>query len=46
MHGGIGMTDQHDIGLFMKRAIVLGELFGDLYFRRRQVAELSGVSRL
>jgi alkylation response protein AidB-like acyl-CoA dehydrogenase len=42
MHGGIGMTDEHDIGLFMKRAAVLGELFGDIYFHREQVARLSG----
>jgi alkylation response protein AidB-like acyl-CoA dehydrogenase len=42
MHGGIGMTDEHDIGLFMKRQAVLGELFGDLYYHRNRVAELSG----
>ncbi len=42
MHGGIGMTDEHDIGLFMKRTAVLGELFGDLYYHRNRVAELSG----
>ena len=42
MHGGIGMTDEHDIGLFMKRQAVLGELFGDVYYHRNQVAELSG----
>ena len=42
MHGGIGMTDEHDIGLFMKRVAVLGELFGDVYYHRNRVAELSG----
>jgi alkylation response protein AidB-like acyl-CoA dehydrogenase len=42
MHGGIGMTDEHDIGLFMKREVVLGELFGDVYFHRNRVAELRG----
>jgi alkylation response protein AidB-like acyl-CoA dehydrogenase len=42
MHGGIGMTDEHDIGLFMKRQAVLGELFGDVYYHRARVAELSG----
>jgi alkylation response protein AidB-like acyl-CoA dehydrogenase len=42
MHGGIGMTDEHDIGLYMKRDVVLGELFGDVYFHRNRVAELSG----
>src|SRR5215204_1484904 len=42
MHGGIGMTDEHDIGLYMKREAVLGELFGDVYFHRHKVADLSG----
>ena len=42
MHGGIGMTDEHDSGLFMKRAAVLEELFGDVYFHRERVAVLSG----
>ena len=42
MHGGIGMTDEHDIGLYMKHDVVLGELFGDAYFHRNRVAELSG----
>ena len=41
-HGGIGMTDEHDVGLFMKREAVLGELFGDVYYHRNRVAELSG----
>ena len=42
MHGGIGMTDEHDIGLYLKREAVLGELFGDIYHHRNRVAELSG----
>lgn len=42
MHGGIGMTDEHDIGLYMKREAVLAELFGDARFHRARVAELSG----
>ncbi len=42
MHGGIGMTDEHDIGLFMKREVVLGELFGDRRYHAGRVAELSG----
>ena len=42
MHGGIGMTDEHDVGLYMKRAVVLEELFGDVYYHRNIVAELSG----
>jgi alkylation response protein AidB-like acyl-CoA dehydrogenase len=42
MHGGIGMTDEHDIGLFMKREAVLGAMFGDWRFHAARVAELSG----
>jgi alkylation response protein AidB-like acyl-CoA dehydrogenase len=42
MHGGIGMTDEHDIGFYMKREAVLGGLFGDVYYHREQVARLSG----
>ncbi len=42
MHGGIGMTDEHDIGLYMKRDAVLGELFGGARFHANRVAEISG----
>lgn len=42
MHGGIGMTDEFDIGLFMKRARVLQELFGDAGFHMDRAATLSG----
>jgi len=41
MHGGIGMTDEHDIGLFMKRARVLGELYGDADELADRLARLS-----
>jgi alkylation response protein AidB-like acyl-CoA dehydrogenase len=42
MHGGIGMTDEHDIGLFMKREVVLGNLFGGATYHAHEVARLSG----
>ena len=42
MHGGIGMTDEHDIGLYMKRQAVLDELFGGPRFHAGEVARLSG----
>ena len=42
MHGGIGMTDEHDIGLYMKREAVLSELFGSPRFHANRVAEFSG----
>jgi alkylation response protein AidB-like acyl-CoA dehydrogenase len=38
MHGGMGMTDQFDIGFFMKRARTLEELFGDANFHADQLA--------
>jgi len=39
MHGGMGMTDQFDIGLFMKRARVCQELFGDDNYHAERLAE-------
>ena len=42
MHGGIGMTDEHDIGFFMKREAVLAQLWGDARYHAARVAELSG----
>ena len=42
MHGGIGMTDEHDIGLYMKREAVLSELFGGPRYHANRVADLSG----
>lgn len=42
MHGGIGMTDEYDIGLYMKRDRALQEFLGDAYFHASRVAELSG----
>ena len=42
MHGGIGMTDEYDIGFYMKRARVLAEMFGDANFHADKLATLSG----
>jgi alkylation response protein AidB-like acyl-CoA dehydrogenase len=42
MHGGMGMTDQFDIGFFMKRARVCQELFGDSNFHADQLARAKG----
>ncbi|WP_316165068.1 MULTISPECIES: acyl-CoA dehydrogenase [unclassified Bradyrhizobium] len=42
MHGGMGMTDQFDIGFFMKRARVCEELFGDSSYHADQLACLRG----
>src|SRR5436189_2115234 len=38
MHSGMRMTDQFDIGFFMKRARVCEELFGDANFHADQLA--------
>jgi alkylation response protein AidB-like acyl-CoA dehydrogenase len=40
MHGGMGMTDQFDIGFFMKRARVCEELLGDSNYHADQLARL------
>jgi acyl-CoA dehydrogenase len=42
MHGGIGMTDEHDIGLFMKHARTSEMTFGDAAFHRSRFATLAG----
>jgi alkylation response protein AidB-like acyl-CoA dehydrogenase len=42
MHGGIGMTDAHDSGLYMKRARVLEALYGSEAFHRDRYARLGG----
>ena len=42
MHGGIGMTDEFDIGFYMKRGRVLAEMFGDANFHADQLARANG----
>jgi alkylation response protein AidB-like acyl-CoA dehydrogenase len=42
MHGGIGMTDEFDIGFFMKRARVAAETFGDAHYHTDRFAQLAG----
>ncbi|WP_242096920.1 acyl-CoA dehydrogenase family protein [Sphingomonas sp. CROZ-RG-20F-R02-07] len=42
MHGGIGMTDEYDIGFYMKRARVLAEVFGDANFHADRLAVAAG----
>jgi len=42
MHGGIGMTDEYDIGFYMKRARVLAEMFGDANFHADRLAVAAG----
>jgi alkylation response protein AidB-like acyl-CoA dehydrogenase len=42
MHAGIGMTDEHEIGFFLKRARVAQASFGDSSFHRGRYAALMG----
>ena len=42
MHGGIGMTDEYDIGFYMKRQRVLAELFGDANYHADRLARAAG----
>jgi acyl-CoA dehydrogenase len=42
LHGGMGMTDEFDVGLFMKRARPVQALFGDYRFHADRFAQLRG----
>ena len=42
MHGGIGMTDEYDIGFYMKRIRAAQEMFGDTAFHADRFARLRG----
>ncbi len=42
MHGGIGMTDEYDIGFYIKRARPLAHLYGDYNVQADRFAALSG----
>ena len=42
MHGGIGMTDEYDVGFFLKRARVAEQIFGSSKYHTERYANLSG----
>lgn len=42
MHGGVGMTDEYDVGFFIKRIRVAEALFGDGNFHADRLALLRG----
>lgn len=42
MHGGIGMTDEHDAGLFLKRARVCEAMYGNQAYHRNRYADILG----
>jgi alkylation response protein AidB-like acyl-CoA dehydrogenase len=41
LHGAIGFTDEHDIGLYLKRALLLSSLLGNPAAQRRRYIELT-----
>jgi alkylation response protein AidB-like acyl-CoA dehydrogenase len=42
LHGGIGMTDEHDAGFTLKRARVLEAMWGNAAWHRERFARLNG----
>ncbi len=42
MHGGMGMTDEYDVGFYMKRQRVAAEMFGDADYHADRLARLAG----
>ena len=42
LHGGMGMTDEYDVGFYLKRARVLEASFGSTSFLKDRFATLSG----
>lgn len=42
LHGGMGMTDEYDIGLYLKRARILEASWGSSSYLRDRFANLSG----
>jgi alkylation response protein AidB-like acyl-CoA dehydrogenase len=41
MHGGIGYTDEYDVGLYLRKAMVLANLFGSAALHRARFAEVA-----
>ncbi len=41
MHGGIGYTDEYDVGLYLRKAMVLAGQFGSPMLHRARYAELA-----
>lgn len=42
MHGGIGMTEEFDIGFYVKRGHANAVLYGDVHFHAERYAALNG----
>lgn len=41
LHGGIGYTDEHDIGLYLRKAMVMAAAYGSAQLHRQHFASLS-----
>ena len=41
MHGGIGYTDEYDVGLYLRKAMVLANLFGSAALHRARYAAVA-----
>jgi 3-oxochol-4-en-24-oyl-CoA dehydrogenase len=44
LHGAIGFTDEHDIGLYLKRAMLLSSLLGNAAGQRRRYVKIVGLN--
>ncbi|WP_066780051.1 acyl-CoA dehydrogenase family protein [Sphingomonas sp. CCH5-D11] len=42
LHGGVGMTDEYDAGLYLKRSAVLETMWGTASYHRDRFARLNG----
>ncbi|REJ72220.1 MAG: acyl-CoA dehydrogenase, partial [Proteobacteria bacterium] len=42
LHGGMGVTEEMDIGLFLKRSRVCNQLLGSSSYHRDRFARLNG----
>ena len=42
LHGGIGMTDEYDVGFYLKRAAILEAMWGNAAYHRERFARLNG----
>jgi alkylation response protein AidB-like acyl-CoA dehydrogenase len=44
LHGGIGFTDEHEIGLYLKRAMLLSSLLGNASAQRRRYVAIGDLT--
>ena len=44
LHGAIGFADEHDIGLYLKRAMLLSSLLGNAAEQRRRYVKIAGLN--